>query len=127
MNKENEGLKTKNQNLQDAISLLKGEQGKPTVLGKTKGKQGNVSSEKDRKKREIKGTKKSKAKKDEIKVDRNEICKVDQSSLPDDAVFKGYEKIVVQEILITTDNVEYGECFLTLSSFNIDYETPEFE
>jgi len=108
LNKDNETLKLENQNLRDANNLLKGEQGKPNVLGKTKGKQGNVSSEKEIKKRKIKEKRKSKAKKDKIKVDRNEICKVDQSILPEDAVFKGYEKIIVQEILITTDNVEYS-------------------
>jgi len=108
LNKENEALKKEIQNLRDAISLLKGEQEKPTVLGKTKGNQGDVSSEKQRKKREIKGKRKSKAKKDKIKIDRSEICKVDKSILPEDAVFKGYETSIVQEILITTDNVEYS-------------------
>ncbi len=108
LNKDNESLKTDNQNLRDAINLLKGEQGKPTVLGNTKGKQGDVSSEKEIKKRQIKKGPKSKTKKGKVKIDRNEICKVDSSSLPEDAVFKGYEKIVVQEILLTTDNVEYS-------------------
>jgi len=32
---------------------------------------------------------------------------VDKDILPDDAVFKGYQNVVVQEILIKTDNVEY--------------------
>jgi len=50
LNKDNESLKIENQNLRDAINLLKGEQGKPTILGKTKGKQGDVSSEKEIKK-----------------------------------------------------------------------------
>ena len=49
LNKDNENFKIENQNLRDAINLLKGERGKPTVLGKTKGKQGDVSSEKERK------------------------------------------------------------------------------
>jgi hypothetical protein len=40
-------------------------------------------------------------------IDRTEICKVDQSKLPQDAVFKRYESLFVQEILIKTDNVEY--------------------
>ncbi len=107
LNKDNEALKKENQNLRDAINLLKGEQGKPTIPGKTKEKQGNVSSGEEIKKREIKGKRKSKAKKDKIKVDRTQICKVDKSILPEDAVFKGYEPIIVQEILITTDNVQY--------------------
>lgn len=44
LSKDNETLKTKNQNLRDAINLLKGEQGKPVFPGNTKGDQGNVSS-----------------------------------------------------------------------------------
>ncbi|RCV65730.1 hypothetical protein C5S53_02295 [Methanophagales archaeon] len=35
------------------------------------------------------------------------MCKIDQNILPDDAEFKGYQDVVVQEILIKTDNVEY--------------------
>jgi hypothetical protein len=107
LNKDNETLKIENQKLRDEVNLLKGEDGKPKVLGKTKGDQGNVSSDSERKRREPKAKKKSKAKKDKIKIDRTEICKIDSSNLPDDAEFKGYETVVVQEILITTDNVEY--------------------
>ncbi len=106
LNKDNETLKIENQKLRDEVNLLKGEDGKPKVLGKTKGDQGNVSSDSERKKREPKEKRKSKAKKNKIEIDRTEICKIDQSNLPDDAEFKGYETIVVQEILITTDNVE---------------------
>jgi regulator of replication initiation timing len=107
LNQENEILKIENQKLRDEVNLLKGEQGKPNVRGNKKGDQGNVSSESERKQREKKGERKPKTKKDKIKIDRSEICKVDQSELPNDAEFKGYESIVVQEILITTDNVEY--------------------
>ena len=32
---------------------------------------------------------------------------MDKSSLPDDAQFKGYQRVIVQEIIIKTDNVEY--------------------
>jgi hypothetical protein len=35
------------------------------------------------------------------------VCKVDQNILPDNAEFKGYQNVVVQEIIIKTDNVEY--------------------
>jgi len=35
------------------------------------------------------------------------VCKVDQNILPDDAEFKGYQNVVVQEIVIKTENVEY--------------------
>jgi len=107
LNQENEILKIENQKLRDENNLLKGEQGKPNVRGKKKGDQGDVSSESERKKREKKEKRKPKTKKDKIKIDRTEICKVNQSELPNDAEFKGYETIVVQEILIITDNVEY--------------------
>jgi hypothetical protein len=51
--------------------------------------------------------KKSKAKKHKIKIDRIEVCKVDQNILWDDAEFKEYQDVVVQEIIIKTDNVQY--------------------
>jgi len=35
------------------------------------------------------------------------VCEVDKDILPDDAVFKGYQDVVVQEIKIITDNIEY--------------------
>ena len=106
LSQENEELKTTNQKLRDEISLLKGEQGKPKIRGNKKPGE-NISSEKDRKAREKKNEKKSKAKKHKIKIDRTEVCEVDKSGLPQDAVFKGHESVIVQEILIKTDNVEY--------------------
>ena len=106
LSQENEELKADNQKLRDENSLLKGEQGKPKIRGNKKpGK--NISSEKERKKREKKKEKKSKAKKHKIKIDRIEVCKVDRSKLPQDAEFKGYDSVIVQEILVKTDNVEY--------------------
>ena len=106
LSQENEELKTTNQKLRDEISLLKGEQGKPKIRGNKKPGE-NISSEKEIKKREEKKKKKSKAKKHKIKIDRTEVCEVDKSGLPQDAVFKEYESVIVQEILIKTDNVEY--------------------
>lgn len=106
LNEENEKLKAENQKLRDENNLLKGEQGKPKIRGNTN-KNKDVSSEKERKKRRKKKAKKSKAKKHKIKIDRTEVCRVDQKTLPEDARFTGYEDVVVQEILITTDNVEY--------------------
>jgi hypothetical protein len=106
LSQENEKFKTEHQKLRDEISLLKGEQPKPKIRGNKKPGE-NISSEKERKKRKIKKKKKSKAKKSKIKIDRTKVCEVDQSKLPQDAVFKGYESVIVQEILITTDNIEY--------------------
>ena len=66
------------------------------------------SSEDERKKRKApKKKKKRKSKKDKIRIDRTEHCEVDKSILPEDAEFKGYKDVIVQEIVIKTDNVLY--------------------
>jgi len=108
LSEENEKLKVENQKLRNENNRLKGEQGKPNIRGnKGSGKGKNLSSEEERKQRKRKKKKKSKSKKKNIRIDRTEVCKVDQSKLPADAEFKGYEPVLVQEILIKTDNVEY--------------------
>ena len=104
---ENEKLKTEIQKLRDEINLLKGEQGKPNFPASKKKQKENISSESERNRLKPPKQKQSKAKKHKIKVDRTEICKVNQNELPNDVEFKGYQSIVVQEISIKTDNVEY--------------------
>lgn len=42
-----------------------------------------------------------------IKIDRTEVCKIDRSILPDDAVPAGYQDNVVQDIIIKSDNVKF--------------------
>ncbi|MFO7984994.1 MAG: hypothetical protein R6U38_03955, partial [Desulfatiglandaceae bacterium] len=108
LSEQNEDLTLENQKLRDEINRLKGEQGKPNIRGNKGGGKGkNLSSEKDRKQRDGKKKKKSKRKKTKMAIDRTEVCKIDRTKLPADAEFKGYENVVVQEILIKTDNVEY--------------------
>ena len=43
----------------------------------------------------------------EIRIDREQICAVDIEQLPEDAVYKGYEDKVVQDLIIKTDNVRF--------------------
>ncbi len=122
LNEQNEKLKAENQKLRDENNRLKGEQGKPKFPGKKgRGKGKNVSSEKDRKQREGKKKENSKSKKENIPIDRAEICKVDPSILPVDAEFKGYDPVLVQEILITTDNVKYKKEIFYSPSENRTY------
>ncbi|MCD4844557.1 MAG: hypothetical protein K8R25_08735, partial [Methanosarcinales archaeon] len=104
---ENEKLKAENQKLRDENNLLKGEQSKPNIPANKKKQKEDISSENERKKLQPSKQKRSKAKKHKIKINRTEICKVNQTDLPDDVIFKGYQIVVVQGILIRTDNVEY--------------------
>ena len=67
----------------------------------------DISSEEERKPKNTPKNKKPKTKKDKIKIDRVVVCEVAKDILPDDAEFKGYQNVVVQEIKIITDNVEY--------------------
>ncbi len=90
------------QRLRDEVNRLKGEQGKPKVKAKKAALA--LSSEKER--RESKAHHKSK-KQALVRIDRVEIVKVDQQRLPQDAQFKGYEDVIVQDIEFRTHNVTF--------------------
>jgi len=92
-----------NQRLRDENNRLKGEQGKPNIKATVKAPTDH-SSEKERRKPRKRQGKKKQAR---IVIDREEVMKVDQSVLPEDAIFKGYEENVVQDILLKTDNVRF--------------------
>jgi hypothetical protein len=106
-----EELKEENQKLKDEINHLKGEQGKPDIKGKNRNSgNSNHSSEEERKANSEESAKKKRNRKPKninIKIDREKICKVDKDILPKDAQFKGYSDYIVQDIIITTDNVKY--------------------
>jgi hypothetical protein len=119
---ENEELKEENQTLKDENNRLKGEQGKPDIKGKNnKSNSSNISSEEERnnpnskdnsdKEDEDIPSKKRKRKRSgklsRISIDREEICPVNRSELPTDAIFKDYDDVVIQDIKIETDNVKY--------------------
>ena len=44
---------------------------------------------------------------DRISIDREEVRKLDRATLPADAEFKGYEDVVVQDLVFRTDNVKF--------------------
>lgn len=94
------------QELRDEVNLLKGEKPKPKF--KPKGQPEDHSSEDERNPKDApKEPKRPKAKKHLIKVTRQQICAVDISKLPNDIVFKGYQSVIVQDIIITADNIEF--------------------
>ena len=88
--------------LKDENNRLKGEQGKPDIKANKKEFINNQSSEKERKipKKHSKGSKN-----ETIKIDREEIVKYPQDKLPADAEFKGYQEVIIQDIILETDNV----------------------
>src|SRR5229473_2816217 len=92
-----------NQRLRDEINRLKGEQGRPQVQSNTpQPPPGDHSSEQERRKPKPWS---KRCKTDRISIDRAQVVEVDRHGLPPDAVFKGYEDVVVQDIIFRTDNI----------------------
>ena len=91
------------QRLQDEINRLKGEQGKPAVKANTlAAPPPDHSSEQER--REPRARVK-RAKNATIVIDREQTLTLDPAALPPDAEFKGYEDVIVQDVVLHTDNI----------------------
>jgi len=91
------------QRLRNEINRLKGEQGQPAIKPNTpQPPPKDLSSEQER--RTPKAWSKGR-KTDRIPIDREQVVAVALADLPPDAVFKGYEDVVVQDVLFRTDNV----------------------
>jgi len=91
------------QRLRNEINRLKGEQGQPAIKPHTpQPPPKDLSSEQER--RTPKAWSKGR-KTDRIPIDREQVVGVALADLPPDAVFKGYEDVVVQDVLFRTDNV----------------------
>jgi Transposase IS66 family len=92
-----------NQRLRDEINRLKGEQGRPTIQSNTpQPPPADHSSEQERRQPK---TWSKRRKTDRISIDRAQVVEVERAGLPPDAVFKGYEDVVVQDVIFRTDNV----------------------
>ena len=92
-----------NQRLRDELNRLKGEQGAPAIKPNTpQPPPKNHSSEQERRKPK---TWSKDRKTDRIAIDREQVVQVDPTHLPPDAVFKGYEDVVVQDVIFRTANV----------------------
>jgi hypothetical protein len=96
---------TENQRLPEEINRLTGEQGRPKIKANTpKAPPQNHSSEQERRRARPHAKRHKKA---AIPVDREQVLAVDPAQLPADAEFKGYEAVVVQDLLLRTDNVRF--------------------
>jgi len=96
-------LKETTQQLRDEVARLHGEQGKPTVRAQPT--RGDQSTEQERPADPRKSP--QRAARRPVVVDREELCRVEKSTLPEDAEYKGLEPFVVQEVVLRTDAVRY--------------------
>jgi len=89
--------------LRDENNRLKGEQGKPKIKPNTPPPPApDYSSERERRQARERG---KRGKRIPVPIDREQTLSVDPATLPADAEFKGYEEVVVQDVVIRTDNV----------------------
>ncbi len=98
-------LGAENQQLRDEINRLKGEQGRPTFKPKGPPSGGtDYSSERERRQAQ---TWQKGSKLDRISIDRVERLAVNRATLPPDAVYKGIEPVVIQDLVLRTDTVRF--------------------
>jgi len=99
--RENLDLKREIQRLKDEINRLKGQKGKPEIKP-------NLPPQKDRINKDLKPKKEWKkgSKLDQVKIDETKIIRY-EGPLPDDAQHKGYRSVLVQGIIVKTNNIEY--------------------
>jgi hypothetical protein len=130
---EKDSLATELQQLRDEVNRLKGEQGKPDIKPNKKNK--DLSTEDERKKAEAdakgdmsdglgadgKKQRNREPKLSRIKIDHEITCPLDKEGLPDDLIFTGFEDVVVQDIVIKTNNIKYRRAVYYSPSKNKSY------
>ena len=105
---ENRALRTELAQVKDELARLKGGSGRPTIPpGKTAGGSTDYSSEQER--RTAPKAWQKRGKQDRLRIDRTERVAVDPATLPADAVFKGYETVVVQDLVLRTDTIAFEQ------------------
>ncbi|MBU1748462.1 MAG: hypothetical protein KKA73_12295, partial [Chloroflexi bacterium] len=104
---ENRELRAENQRLRDENNRLKGEQGRPRVKPSKKATAASGTDHSSEPERRIRKPRHRRTKVVQIPVDREVPLPLDRAQLPDDAAFKGYVPVVVQDVRLTTDHVRF--------------------
>lgn len=92
-----------NQQLRDEINRLKGEQGKPAVRPHVAPRAHSSEAERP----QLPTAPRQRPDRRLLRVDREEVCQVARERLPPDAQFKGWEELVVQDVVLRTDTVRF--------------------
>ncbi len=93
--------------LKDVINRLKKEQGIPVFPPKKDKETGESEEEEESKAIRKRGKGNKGSKKPRIPIDRTEICVLDKSDLPSDAVLKYYDDVIQQDVKLIRENVLY--------------------
>ncbi len=103
---ENAQLRQENEALRAQIRRLQKQSPQPERKARKKEARQtkDYSSEKERKKRKPRA---KRSKVGQIAVDRAEVLRVNKEELPADAEFKGYQSVVVQDLVLKTDHVRF--------------------
>ena len=125
-------LKEENAALKDELTRLKGGQGRPPLPlsgGKSKAKNDDplaefklrkpptpASPHKDHSRKDSKNAK--------LVIDRVEILKLDKAELPKDAVFKGYEEVVVQDVKFEATTILFRRAKYYSAEQSMSYTAP---
>lgn len=128
-----QGLAAENQRLKNEIARLKGEHGTPT--GRAGGGGGGLliqpvadptdhSSERDRQDRTARRRGPKGGKRAHLVIDRTQTLACPPESLPPDARFKGYETVVIQDLVLKTDNVRFRRAKFYAPSTGKTYLAP---
>jgi FtsZ-binding cell division protein ZapB len=105
LKQENRTLREDNQRLRDENNRLKGEQGTPKLKANTPTPPAaDYSSERERHQPRERGKRGTRA---PVPIDREQVLTGDPATLPPDAEFKGFKEVIVQDVVIRTDNVRF--------------------
>src|SRR5712692_1085111 len=97
-------LRVENQALRDELAQFKGEQGKPVIRPAASAPAHDYSSEAER---YTATPRQPRPRRTARPVDRTETLRLERTSLPADARFKGYQRTVVQELILRQETVVF--------------------